>query len=76
MGKSNWFRSNKSNKQQEQARKGGPPKVRRELDKELRTRSLIFVEQSPRGALAKNIRELLKRLEPTLGFKSRWLREL
>ena len=37
-------------------------------NKELRNRSLIFVEQSPGGALAKTIRELLKKLEPTLGF--------
>ena len=38
-------------------------------DKELKTRSVLFVEQTPHGELARQLRELMSRLEPTLGFR-------
>ena len=37
--------------------------------KELELKSVLFVEQSPKGELASRLREALKRMEQTLGFR-------
>ena len=37
----------------------------------LKTRAVLFLEQTPFGELATRIKEELQRLEPTLGFKIR-----
>ena len=47
--------------------KGGAAKN----NKNLKTRAVIFVEQTPRGELAVQIREQLKNLEGLMGFKLR-----
>ena len=41
---------------------------RRKKETPMKTRAVLFVEQTPRGELASRIREVIKRLEPTLGY--------
>ena len=38
-------------------------------DKDLAVRTVLFVEQTPGGALARRMRELFRGLGTTLGFK-------
>ena len=75
LGKSNWFRGSRSKadskttptwksgkKSQQVGSKNNPVQ-------ELRTRSVLFVEQTPQGELARLLRELFIRLETTMGFR-------
>ena len=38
---------------------------------DLRTRAVLFLEQTPNGELSRRVKELLGRLEPVLGFRLR-----
>ena len=75
LARTTWFkkRRNRSSDEQHQggrAIQGGFRKgaVRKE-EGEPKVKSILFVEQSPEGELAKRMREVLKSMEPTLGFK-------
>ena len=48
---------------------GGAPQG--PLDRRMVTRVVLFVEQSPMGELARQIKEQAQRLEPILGYKLR-----
>ena len=78
LSKSNWFRRNKKGSKEEQSKKkqlgqlqGGTGATNwgGMKDKELAVRSVLFVEQSPRGELAKLMRRSLTEMEHILGFK-------
>ena len=73
LSKANWFRgSNKETLTHRVAGKGAGQRSMNDkevTDKKLKTRSVLFVEQTPHGELARQLRELMSRLEPTLGFR-------
>ena len=78
LGKTNWFREQKSREQLEkdqvrvQRRPGRRNRVKdrhRHGVQGMQARSVLFVDHTPGGELATRIRELLTRLEPLLGFK-------
>ena len=71
LAKTNWFkkkrRCDKDNQDQQLGGRGGAhsrPKEREQCGK-----SILFVEQSPGGELAKRMRETLRSMEPTMGFR-------
>ena len=70
LGKSSWYRGGKKKKDEVQMTKvrkpGGGTKP---STVQLRTRAVLFLEQTPHGELARRMKEQLQRLEPTLGFK-------
>ena len=71
VGKSSWFRDQKKEGNDrlvgnENKRKPGSINKK---GKELKTRTVIFVEFTPEGELSKRIRELMGRLEGILGYK-------
>ena len=68
LGKSNWFRRKKTKKDGEQYASGGGFR-RSNQRKELEVKTVLFVEQSPKGELAKKLRETLRDMEQTLGFR-------
>ena len=74
LGKSSWFRSKKSNGGEEyDRRKGRRREKEKVLDKEvgekrIEQKTVLFLEQTPRGELAVEMRNLIARLAPTLGF--------
>ena len=41
----------------------------RNKERELKVKTVLFVEQTPEGGLAKRLRETLRCMEPALGFK-------
>ena len=72
-GKSTWFKKRRGNQQEDQlgSSKGDNGKrAKGALKKrsEEPPSTVLFVEQTPNGELAARLRELLRRLEPTLGF--------
>ena len=73
LSKANWFRSSSKEDNKLKVTTGGANKNKKEqrkvTDDSLRTRSVLFVEQTPQGELASQLRELMARLEPTLGFR-------
>ena len=71
MGKSTWFKEGKKNSQWNNATGPLPrPGKRKKIEgEELRNRSVIFVEHTPGGELAKLIRNQLTRMEELMGFK-------
>ena len=68
LAKTNWFKR-KSPKEGEKLVKGGKGKGKPAPKKETRTRSVLFVEQTPEGELSSRLRELLNRLEHLMGFR-------
>ena len=76
LGKSNWFRDKKKVEEENQVKAGTKAGrgTQDPADKSLRTRTVLFVEQTPKGALASKLREQLQHLAPTLG--SGWWRDL
>ena len=73
--KSSWFRKKKTRKLEEGANTGEQNKSKKrtstkpEAEENIKTRSVLFVEATPHGELASRLRELLKRLEPTMKFR-------
>ena len=54
---------------EDQKRKSTKGHIRKESQvKQLEHKTVIFVEQTPRGELAKRLRELMSRISPILGF--------
>ena len=77
-GKTTWYKNNKKKgydgmKVTNNMKGGnkGKPAPHSRGNKEMKTRAVLFVEQTPQGELARRMKELLTRLEPTLGFKLR-----
>ena len=68
--KSTWYRGRRGSEKPAPKTGGG---MKRNTDRkgavQLKTRAVLFLEQTPRGELAGKMREQLARLEPTLGFK-------
>ena len=75
LAKTTWFKKKKMGDEQvihgskskrgEPGSKWGNVKSTRELD----VKSVLFVEQSPGGELAKRMRDILRNMEPTMGFR-------
>ena len=75
LGKSSWFKGRSSNNKEEVME---PGTHRRRHDgtgngnnENLRTRAVIFVEQTPQGELAKMMREQILKMEHILGYRLR-----
>ena len=70
LGKANWYKKRRTEKE-DKPKKGGRKQGARRTQQHSQTapRTVLFVEQSPNGGLATCLRELLARLEPILGFK-------
>ena len=78
LGKSSWFRGRKKPEEEKEehhvTHRGGGKKITKGAGgpgKELKTRSVLFVDQTPGGELAKQVREKLRDLEPILGYRLR-----
>ena len=72
VGKSNWFRKRKKSNMYGGANKpGGTSEQKNKNFKEPSVRTVLFVDQSPGGELARRIKEQLRTMEPTLGFKTK-----
>ena len=72
LARTNWFkkRRRKDDQDPNTRRSGcGVKGAQRGGSVEPEQKTVLFVEQSPGGELAKRIRESLRRMEPTLGFK-------
>ena len=68
LGKSTWFKGGKrSCSATQDGRK--PTGGRMKHNEEIKTRSVIFVEHTREGGLAKQLREQLMRIEPMMGFR-------
>ena len=77
LGKSSWFK--KTKKVSKEGAKGRTDSKYRKKDgkytkepehgKIMKTKSVLFVEQTPDGSLAKRMREVLRAMEPALGFR-------
>ena len=76
LGKSSWYRSRRKEDGEHtnsQPGKGGTRKNTKlgSSGATLKTRAVIFLEQTPGGELARRVREQLVSLEPTLGYRLR-----
>ena len=73
LAKSCWFKKRRKREEynKEQSRGTGFKCSTKEssYNKELEVKTVIFVEQSPKGELTKRLRESLKDMEQTLGFR-------
>ena len=69
IGKSTWFKKKGSKSLEHRKGKGGGSKKGAEPSAPSSTPStVLFIEQTSNGELASKMRELLRRLEPTMGF--------
>ena len=73
LSKSNWYRGSIKKEEQVMVTNGGAG-LKKNLGGEvtgssMRRRSALFVEQTPQGELARELRLSMARLEPTMGFK-------
>ena len=75
LGKSTWFKDKKTDKKEGELdtnrKTGARSKEQLGAVSNLKTRAVLFVEQTPQGELARRIREQMTNLAPTLGFKVR-----
>ena len=74
LAKSSWFRrSKKGSKEEETHSMGGKKKKYKSREQKhgsnVKAKSVLFLEQSPDGSLAKMMREVLRAMEPALGFR-------
>ena len=76
LAKSKWFKKKKRKEEDgitpapgRGGERQGALRLGSKKAKELELKSVLFVEQSPKGELARRLREELRRMEPTLGFK-------
>ena len=73
LGKSSWYKDKKGGKEQNPKLKGsnGTRKTTSQGagSNVLKTRAVLFVDQSPMGELARRIREQVNNMGPSLGFK-------
>ena len=77
IGRNSWFKGGKRDevKDGDHAKGAARPRTggakKNPWSKELRTRAVLFVEQTPRGELARLVREQLHKLEGIMGYKLR-----
>ena len=73
IGKNSWFKGSKKDDEGGAEKRVGRAENRKgaETNKQLKTRAVLFVEQSPGGELAKQVRTKLQEMEPMLGFRLR-----
>ena len=77
LSKSSWYRSRRKEDDegehaiQHPGKGGKKPKKSGSSGATLKTRAVLFMEQTPGGELARRMREQLVSLEPTLGYKIR-----
>ena len=71
LGKTTWFKGgNKKGRTSPLSQQGGLRKGNRSVGNgDLKTRSVMFVEYTPGGELAKRLREQLSSMEKLMGFK-------
>ena len=73
LGKSSWYKKRSGTEEADSPVGRGRDKLRDREKSEgsslLKTRAVLFVEQSPQGELAKRMRDQLRGLETTLGFR-------
>ena len=71
LSKTNWFKKRRKGdrdpKEKQQGGREGAHKIAK--GREQSVKSVLFVEQSPGGELAKRMREALRSMEPTMGFR-------
>ena len=70
LGNANWFRTSRRKENEDNPSRSGTKKAGK-IGKELKTRTVLFVEHTPGGALAKKLREVLSSIEHILGFRIR-----
>ena len=76
IGRSNWYKGSRKNEDEEQSNvqktgRGAPGSSLGAVDKTIKTRAVLFVDQTPKGELAKLVREHLHKLEGVMGFRLR-----
>ena len=73
LSKSTWYKDKRrvENNDNSDGLRRVPGSTGGAVDSTMKTRAVLFVEQSPMGALASKIREQLQHMGPTLGFKIR-----
>ena len=72
LAKSSWFKRRKKREQYEEQSDGrsfGNKSKGSKHHRELEVKTVLFVEQSPKGELARRLREALRDMEHTLGFR-------
>ena len=71
LDKASWFGKKKRDEEVAKQHHGSRSNVERKQARRdhLKTRSVMFVEQTPGGELARRVKEQLQNLEETLGFK-------
>ena len=72
--KSSWFKGNKDKKPEYDGRQKGKTKKMKNLSCDqgrVKTKTIIFVEQTEMGKLAKALREVMERIAPILGFNAK-----
>ena len=70
LGKSKWFRKRKDKKVYQGAHgQGRGAHQGRDMGGDMRVRTIVFVEQSPNGELARRMKERLRSMEETHGFR-------
>ena len=69
LGETNWYKKRMDRDDHEKPHIGR--KMMSNQGDNLRTRAVLFVEQTPQGELARRMKEQLQRLEATIGFKLR-----
>ena len=70
LGRTSWYKGRKSKKEESKAT-GNRGTKRHRGESPPKTRAVLFIEQTPGGELSRRIKELLQRLEPTLGYSVR-----
>ena len=70
IGKSSWYKRKSEAKNTGEQPHGSKVSITRPPPREdLKTRDVLFLEQTPNRELARQVKELLQRLEPVLGFR-------
>ena len=68
LGRTSWYRSRKKTKDQKIGDENRRQKAPHGGGRKVKTRAVLFVEQTPGGELSRRIKDLIHRLEPTLGY--------
>ena len=72
IGRTLWYKNRRNNKDGSTTNgRNYQPQDKKEGDVDLNTRAVLFLDQTPHGELARRVKELLLRLEPSMGFKLR-----
>ena len=69
LGKSSWYKKRGGANDEQGGDKAGNSRSRSEESSLLKTRAVLFIEQSPQGELARRMKDQLRSLEATLGYR-------